>query len=283
MRRRRVGVVKLADGADAVEWREVIATREGRSFAAHTRFEPLEKVQLIQQVLSPLQRLGTEREVDGGADRSHRHDGQIGMVRQFARQLDRDVAAQRISRHRKPTEPFGRGKRPDDRDRVRREPRVIQPGRQVFGAAAIALIEEYHVPAAAQRLVGQPAHVVLLGGPLQAMETQKCRPRGPFVLPVTVRAHLALGIHTNQARLGCGQARIGAASRPRVNRDDVARRQPARGDKRRLSEHRRWRIPHCDRAAADRARCRPSPQPRQGRISRRAYAPWPWTSDRNRW
>ena len=78
---------------------------------------------------------------------------------------------------------------------------VVQPGRQLFGAAAVALIEQHRVPAAPQRLVGQAAHVVRVARAFEAVQRQQQRPRGAVRLPVAVGRHLRVVAHLEQAAL----------------------------------------------------------------------------------
>ena len=115
------------------------------------------------------------------------------------------------------------------RNRIAGEPRVIEAVGQVFGRAAVALVEAHRVEAGGECLVGQAAHVMRLARALEAVKRDERgmlpRPR----LPVAVGEHARAGSDVEQARLSGRQRGKRARFSPRVQGHPVAPLPAGRG------------------------------------------------------
>ena len=76
---------------------------------------------------------------------------------------------------------------------------MIEAGREMFRAAAAALIEQYGIPPSLPRFVRESAHVVDATRPLQSVKGHDGRPRGTGRLPVTVGEDFGVGGNTKPA------------------------------------------------------------------------------------
>jgi hypothetical protein len=65
-----------------------------------------------------------------------------GFRSQFARQLQREVAAERVPGDGKTRQAIPGNQLPEHEERVGGQAGVVQPRRQVLGAAAVALVEQ---------------------------------------------------------------------------------------------------------------------------------------------
>ncbi len=114
---------------------------------AHAALQVPAEIPLVDAVLAPLDRLHAVFELDHRRDRRERlHLGKVALA-ELARQLHGDVAAERVAGDGEARQPVAIAQLVQHEQRIRRQPRVIQAARQVFGAAAITLIEPHHVKA----------------------------------------------------------------------------------------------------------------------------------------
>ena len=186
-------------------------------------------------------------EIDRRTYRGNGGNRQVGRLVQFARQPDGEIPAERVPGDDERPEPIVVLQHPQHCTRIGRQARVIEPRRQVFGVAAIPLVERHRIPAPPPRLCCEPAHVVHAAGAFEPVKREQCRPRAPIRLPVTMRKHLGVGGDAEQARFRVGQGGERPRSRPRHYGHHVAVRQPApraetvRGpaDRRAAAGHRR--------------------------------------------
>ena len=183
---RRERVVELADGADPAQGREVEQAGPDPRLAPHAALQVAHEVPLVDCVPRPLESGDARRQIHRRRDGA---DGPQGVRRRGAGQPEREVAAQGVARHGHRRKPVDRGQLPDDRGRIRREARVVEAAREVLGLPAVALVEQHHVEAAGERLVGEPAHVVRPARPLEPVQGQQRRPRRGRRLPVAMRQH----------------------------------------------------------------------------------------------
>src|SRR5688572_25009994 len=84
---------------------------------------------------------------------------------------------------------------------------MIKATRQVFGVAAVALVEPHDVPATGPRLVGHSAHVVGKAGALETMQQDEGRMLLVTVMPMTVCEHTGIGGDVEVASDGGGKPR----------------------------------------------------------------------------
>ena len=184
--RRRVGLVELADGLDRVQLRQIEVAGVALILAPHAPLQVAHEIPLIERVAGPLERARALADLD---DRRHRRDADERLRREcavLARQLQREVAAERVAGDADRRQPVDARELVDDMRRVRGQPRVKQPLRQMFGVAAVALVQPHDVHAARERLGGEPAHVVRLARSVQAVEGDERRVRPRLRLPVTI-------------------------------------------------------------------------------------------------
>ena len=219
---RRERFVERAHGADAAQRAQIEAARRQLRLAAHAPLEVADEIPFVQHVAAPLQRLHAAREVHrrrNGAD-GPQDGGRLGAV--VARQLQRNVAAQRVADDGNRGEAVERHQLLNDRLRVGGQSGVVEAGGQVFRPAAVALVEQHHVEAARERLVRQPAHVVRLARPFEAVEGEQRRPGRRVRLPVAVRQHPRVGRDVEVARPGRRKRGKRALAGPREERHPVA-------------------------------------------------------------
>ena len=212
----RIAIVEGANGPHLPQARQVEQAGEHEVLAPHAPLEVAAEVPFVNTVLAPLDRLHAVFEFDHRRDRGKSLHLWKLLGAQFAGQFHRDIATQRIARHGESRQAVAVAQLPQDEERIGREPRVIEPARQVLGTAAIALIEADDVEAGGQGLVGHAAHVVREARAFQPVQHQQRRRRGSIGLPIAVGQHAGIGRDVEVPRLGGGQRRKPSPARPRI-------------------------------------------------------------------
>ena len=77
---------------------------------------------------------------------------------------------------------------------------------EMLGVAAIALVEPHDVLPAGEGLRGEAAHVVRVGGPIEAVQDEQRRMLPRTRLPVTHGEHAVVGVNVEIAGRRRGQA-----------------------------------------------------------------------------
>ena len=99
---------------------------------------------------------------------------------------------------------------------------MVEPAAEVFGTAAVALVEPYDVEAAGPRLVGHAPHVVAVARPFEAVQEDD-RQRAPAIgLPMAMAEHFGVLGDAEEPRLGGRKAREVTPPGPRVERHPMA-------------------------------------------------------------
>ena len=146
-----------------------------RRLPAHPRLQVADEIELVGDVGSPLERLHARGQIHR---RRHGADGlqlREPLVAELARQLQRQVAAERVAGDGQLPDAFGPDQLAHDEQRVVRQTRVVQPAGEMFGVAAVPLIEADHIPAGGPRLVGDAGDVVSEARALEAVQQQQRR------------------------------------------------------------------------------------------------------------
>ena len=164
--RRREGLVELADGAHRGERSEVEAPGHGARLAPHPPLEVADEVPFVDGVAPSFQGVDAERQVKGRRHGADRAQGGRRAAAVVAGELEGQIAAERVADDREgagvPSTSISSRMTAAG---IRGQPRVVEPLRQVLGAAAVPLVEQHDVEAGRPRLVGEPAHVVGLARP----------------------------------------------------------------------------------------------------------------------
>ena len=99
---------------------------------------------------------------------------------------------------------------------------MIQAVRQVFGRAAVPLVESNRVETGGERLVGQATHVVRVAGAFEAVKRDERGMVAGSRLPVAVGEHTRAGSDVEEASLRRRQRGEFARLSPRVQGHPVA-------------------------------------------------------------
>ena len=104
-----------------------------------------------------------------------------------------------------------------------------QPFGQVLGVAAVALVQPHDIHPTRERLGGEPAHVMRVARPVQAVQRDERRALPPVRLPVAIGGDARAGRDVEVAPHRRRQPRKIARVPPAVERHAVAAQQrPAR-------------------------------------------------------
>ena len=191
--RRGEVVVEVAHRPYRTEPAQIEAARPRPRLPSHPALQVAHEVPLIEEVRPAFERLDAHPQVHRGRDRDDRAKLGRRVRSVVARKPHGDVAPERVAGDRDRRQPVERDQLLDDRPRVGGEPRVVQPGRQRFGAAAVALVQQNRVHARRASLVGKAAHVVRLARAFEAVECDQRRVPARFPLPVAVGEHAGVG------------------------------------------------------------------------------------------
>ena len=151
-------------------------------------------------------------------------------VAQLAGQLHGDVAAERVAGHGEARQPVAIAQLGQHAQRIGGQPRVIEPARQVLGAAAIALVEPDDVESGGEGLLGQAAHVMRFARALETVQRQQRRRRLTVRLPVAVRQHPRVGGDVEKPGFGGGKRGERRGVWPTRRASSCARRPSGEGE-----------------------------------------------------
>ena len=184
--RRGVRLVELTNGPDRLQRRQVERAGAARVLAPHAALQVADEIPLIQRVPRPLEGPRALADLDdrrhgGDADQRRRRAAAV-----LARELQREVPAERIAGDRDRRQPVDVGQLVHDVRGVGGQPRVKEPFRQMLRIAAVALVQPHDVHAARERFRGEAAHVVRAARSVQAVQRDERRVLPRPRLPMTI-------------------------------------------------------------------------------------------------
>ena len=197
--------------------------RKRRSLPSHSRLEIPHEVPLVHHVGPPPQRVHADGQVQRRRHRADCLERDVGCSRaQFAGQFQRQVAAERVTGKRHCADAIPLDQLPNHVQRIVGQSRVVQAPRQLFGAAAIPLIQTHDVPSLGPGLVGDASHVVGVTRALEAVQQDDGRTLVRSGVPMTVGQDACIRCDVEEPRHGGWQRGKMASSRPRKKRLPVA-------------------------------------------------------------
>ena len=202
-----------------------------RRLPAHPRLQVAHEIPLVEKIRPPLERGHACAQFQRPATRRRPPSATAGRRAVLARELQREVAAERISGGHDPIDP-SEASVADDVGRVARQPRVIEARAEVFGAAAVPLVQQQRVeparraPCRRSRACSAPRSTPR-GRAARGSSGVGCGPPAS-----SVREHLRIGRDLETAFGRLREIEL-PGSGPAVDRHRVAPPQPAfRGERR---------------------------------------------------
>src|SRR6266545_3980742 len=189
--------------------------------ASHPRPQVLHEIPLIDDVERPLERVDAVRDLEDRRHGAHCPQRARRVRAEISRQLQREVSSQRVAGDDDAVDAVARADLVHHKDRIVRQPRVIEAGREVLGAAAVALVQEHGIESCGVCLFGDPRHVMRGARALETVQHDERREPGAVRLPEAVRRDARIGGNIEEARLDGRQFRREPLAAPREDGHDV--------------------------------------------------------------